>query len=63
METRGEKDHVAKTAPDRTGVAALNDDLEFWMTQFPAALKNIPIIYLAIPGTFEFLRFTRHACA
>jgi len=36
-----------------TGVV-LNDDLEFWMTRFPAPLKNIPIIHLAIPGTFKY---------
>jgi len=31
----------------------LNDDLEFWMTRLPAPLKDMPIIHLAIPGTFK----------
>lgn len=39
--------------------AAFNDDLEFWMTRFPAPLKNVPIIHLAIPGTFEIVPSSR----
>jgi hypothetical protein len=31
----------------------LNDDPEFWMTRLPAPLKDMPIIHLAIPGTFK----------
>lgn len=39
--------------PARWPGIALNDDPEFWMTRFPAPLKNIPIIHLAIPGRFK----------
>ena len=28
----------------------IGDNLENWMSLLPAALQNIPIIYLAIPG-------------
>ncbi|KAL6264745.1 hypothetical protein P5V15_004843 [Pogonomyrmex californicus] len=38
--------------------AALTDDLEFWMTRFPAPLKNIPIIHLAIPGSHDTMTYT-----
>jgi len=31
----------------------LHDDLEFWMTRLPVPLKEVPVIYLAIPGTFK----------
>lgn len=36
----------------------LNDKLEFWMTQLPEALKNIPIIHLAIPGSHNTMTYT-----
>lgn len=32
---------------------AVNEELEYWMTRLPEALKNIPIIHLAIPGKFQ----------
>lgn len=35
------------------GESSLTHNLEFWMTLFPASLKNIPIIHLAIPGTYK----------
>ncbi|XP_071558280.1 PI-PLC X domain-containing protein 3 [Temnothorax nylanderi] len=43
--------------------AVLTDDLEFWMTRFPAPLKNIPIIHLAIPGSHDTMTYTieRHS--
>lgn len=31
----------------------LNKELEYWMTQLPEVLKNVPIIHLAIPGKFQ----------
>ena len=31
----------------------LNKELEYWMTQLPETLKNLPIIHLAIPGKFQ----------
>ncbi|KAI4499376.1 hypothetical protein M0802_005636 [Mischocyttarus mexicanus] len=34
------------------------DNLEFWMTQLPKPLKNIPIIYLAIPGSHNTMTYT-----
>jgi hypothetical protein len=30
--------------------ATIGDDLENWMSLLPVTLRNIPIIYLAIPG-------------
>lgn len=32
---------------------AVNEELQYWMTRLPEALKNIPIIHLAIPGKFQ----------
>lgn len=29
------------------------EDLAHWMTRLPQALKTVPIIHLAIPGTFK----------
>lgn len=55
MEGAGKGENIARW-PD----AVLNDDLEFWMTRFPAPLKNIPIIHLAIPGTFKSLCLMRN---
>lgn len=31
----------------------IGDDLENWMSLLPGALQNIPIIYLAIPGSHD----------
>lgn len=31
-----------------------NNNLEFWMTRLPKSLKNVSIIYLAIPGKFKY---------
>lgn len=44
--------------PARWPGIALNDDPEFWMTRFPAPLKNIPIIHLAIPGSHDTMTYT-----
>lgn len=40
----------------------LNKELEYWMTQLPETLKNLPIIHLAIPGKFQniFLFYENH---
>ncbi|XP_014478123.1 PREDICTED: uncharacterized protein LOC106746260 isoform X2 [Dinoponera quadriceps] len=54
MESGGEGGNVAKEA----AVATLNGDLEFWMTRLPAALKNVPIIHLAIPGSHDTMTYT-----
>lgn len=49
------RDSISRSQVGGTG-DILNNDLEFWMTRFPAPLKDIPIIHLAIPGTFESFR-------
>lgn len=36
----------------------LNNNLEFWMSQLPEPLKNIPIIHLAIPGSHNTMSYT-----
>lgn len=33
----------------------LADNLQFWMTNLPAKLRNIPITSLAIPGNMKLL--------
>lgn len=33
------------------------DYLETWMTQLPNSLREIPIIYLAIPGTHDSMSY------
>lgn len=35
----------------------LSDDLEFWMTNLPAHLRQIPIINLAIPGSHDSMSY------
>lgn len=36
----------------------LNKELEYWMTQLPETLKNLPIIHLAIPGSHNTMTYT-----
>lgn len=36
----------------------LNKELEYWMTQLSEALKNLPIIHLAIPGSHNTMTYT-----
>ncbi|XP_017757785.1 PREDICTED: PI-PLC X domain-containing protein 3 isoform X1 [Eufriesea mexicana] len=36
----------------------LNQELEYWMTRLPDALKNLPIIHLAIPGSHNTMTYT-----
>ncbi|XP_003694563.1 PI-PLC X domain-containing protein 2 [Apis florea] len=36
----------------------LNKELEYWMTQLPEVLKNLPIIHLAIPGSHDTMTYT-----
>ncbi|XP_076168688.1 PI-PLC X domain-containing protein 3 [Ptiloglossa arizonensis] len=38
--------------------AASNEELEYWMTQLPEAVKNISIIHLAIPGSHNTMTYT-----
>ncbi|KOC59583.1 PI-PLC X domain-containing protein 3 [Habropoda laboriosa] len=40
-----------------------NKELEYWMTQLPESLKNVPIIHLAIPGSHDTMTYTikRHS--
>lgn len=33
--------------------STVNEELEYWMTRLPEALKSLPIIRLAIPGKFQ----------
>ncbi|XP_076383691.1 PI-PLC X domain-containing protein 2 isoform X1 [Megalopta genalis] len=35
-----------------------NKELEYWMTQLPAAIKNVSIIQLAIPGSHNTMTYT-----
>ncbi|XP_031836268.1 PI-PLC X domain-containing protein 3 [Nomia melanderi] len=35
-----------------------NGELEYWMTRLPDAIKNIPIIQLAIPGSHNTMTYT-----
>jgi len=51
MENKGKAGSFLNRSGDMNLV--LNDDLEFWMTRLPAPLKDMPIIHLAIPGTFK----------
>nr|XP_003703232.1 PREDICTED: PI-PLC X domain-containing protein 3 [Megachile rotundata] len=37
---------------------ALNEELEYWMTRLPEALKTVPIIHLAIPGSHNTMTYT-----
>uniref|UniRef100_A0A1B0EZZ8 Putative glycosylphosphatidylinositol-specific phospholipase c n=1 Tax=Lutzomyia longipalpis TaxID=7200 RepID=A0A1B0EZZ8_LUTLO len=39
----------------------LSENLEFWMTNLPASLKDIPIINLAIPGTHDSMTYDMRA--
>lgn len=39
--------------------ATSNQELAFWMTRLPEALKNVPIVQLAIPGKFKIFPFFR----
>ncbi|KAK2586455.1 hypothetical protein KPH14_010730 [Odynerus spinipes] len=50
-------EHIYYSAADSMKII-LNDNLEFWMTRLPEALKNIPIIYLAIPGSHNTMTYT-----
>ncbi|XP_066992372.1 PI-PLC X domain-containing protein 3 isoform X3 [Anabrus simplex] len=34
-------------------LSEIGEDLENWMTRLPEALKNVPIVYLAIPGSHD----------
>ena len=47
---KGTSDILHKSKRKDTTV---NQELEYWMTRLPEALKNIPIIHLAIPGKFR----------
>lgn len=42
---------------------AVNEELEYWMTRLPEALKSLPIIRLAIPGSHDTMTYTinRHS--
>ncbi|XP_067211465.1 PI-PLC X domain-containing protein 3 [Linepithema humile] len=53
----GRKEENITRRLDEAG-AVLNNDLEFWMTRFPAPLKNTPIIHLAIPGSHDTMTYT-----
>lgn len=33
--------------------STVDEELEYWMTRLPEALKSLPIIRLAIPGKFQ----------
>ncbi|XP_029053702.1 PI-PLC X domain-containing protein 2 [Osmia bicornis bicornis] len=35
-----------------------NEELENWMTRLPTALRNVPIIHLAIPGSHNTMTYT-----
>ncbi|XP_053982872.1 PI-PLC X domain-containing protein 3 [Hylaeus volcanicus] len=35
-----------------------NGELEYWMTRLPEAVKEIPIIHLAIPGSHDTMTYT-----
>lgn len=39
---------------------SLADNLEQWMTNLPEHLKEIPLIYLAIPGMYIFFKYSLH---
>lgn len=49
-EIKGTTDILCKSKRKDTVV---NEELEYWMTCLPEALKNIPIIHLAIPGKLQ----------
>lgn len=52
-----ESENIARSQAGGTD-AILNEDLEFWMTRFPAPLKDISIIHLAIPGSHNTMTYT-----
>ena len=47
------------SSPSRTTPTSLCDDLECWMTNLPEDLKNVPLINLAIPGTYTLVVFRK----
>jgi len=41
---------LKKMSQETSTAIRIGDNLENWMSLLPAALQNIPIVYLAIPG-------------
>ncbi|XP_076763674.1 PI-PLC X domain-containing protein 2 [Xylocopa sonorina] len=43
--------------PKQTGTSSL-EDLEYWMTRLPVSVRDLPVIYLAIPGSHNTMTYT-----